>query len=68
MHAHQRAVKRRSALEPLLISIAEAAEALGLGKTSIYALIEARKLERLKIGRRTLIKLASIRQFMDSLE
>jgi excisionase family DNA binding protein len=51
-------------MEPIVLSINDTAKALGLGRTSIYALINDGRLEAVKIGRRTLIKVASIRYLM----
>jgi excisionase family DNA binding protein len=51
-------------MEVITISVKDAAKALGLGRTSIYALIKEGRLEVVKIGRRTLIKVASIRRLM----
>lgn len=47
-------------MEALLVSINEAAKALNLGRTSIYALINEGKLETRKMGRRRLVTTASI--------
>jgi excisionase family DNA binding protein len=47
-------------------SITDAARALSLGRTSIYALINEGRLETIKIGRRRLIKVESIRQLLDA--
>jgi excisionase family DNA binding protein len=44
----------------LLFGVPEAANALGLGKSTIWALVAAGKLETVKIGRRTLVTRASI--------
>jgi excisionase family DNA binding protein len=48
-------------LEPVATSVNDAAKALSLGRTSIYALIKEGRLEKIKLGRRTLITVASIR-------
>jgi excisionase family DNA binding protein len=48
-------------MERVFVSINEACEALGLGKTSIYQLIKAGKLDVVKFGRRTLITAQSVR-------
>jgi excisionase family DNA binding protein len=53
-------------VEPLAISVNDAAKALGLGRTSIYSMIGDGRLETFKLGRRTLIKMASIRRLVDS--
>lgn len=44
----------------MLKSINETAEALRLGRTSIYVLINDGRLATVKIGRRTLVKVSSI--------
>lgn len=44
----------------LVYSINEAARALGVGRTSIYALIKQGRLETVKLGSRTLVKTSSI--------
>lgn len=53
-------------MEPLAVSVNDAARALGLGRTSIYAMIGDGRLEIFKLGRRTLIKTASIRRLVDA--
>jgi excisionase family DNA binding protein len=55
-------------MEPLAISIGETAKVLGLGRTSIYAMIGDGRLQAFKLGRRTLIKTASIRRLVDTQE
>lgn len=52
-------------MEVLFVSINDAAKALNLGRTSIYALINEGKLEARKVGRRRLITTASIRRLAD---
>ena len=44
----------------MLYSISETADALRLGRTSIYNFIKQGRLETVKLGRRTLVKVASI--------
>lgn len=51
-------------MDIITISIKDAAKALSLGRTSIYALIRNGKLETIKLGRRTLVKVASIRRLL----
>ncbi|BCW87523.1 hypothetical protein sos41_06530 [Alphaproteobacteria bacterium SO-S41] len=52
-------------METIATSVNEAAKALGLGRTSIYRLIHEGRLETIKLGRRTLIKAASVRRLVD---
>jgi excisionase family DNA binding protein len=52
-------------MEPITTSINDAAKALSLGRTSIYALIREGRLETVKLGRRTLVKIASIRRLLE---
>ncbi len=49
-------------MEPIAISVNSAAQALGIGRSSIYALIKGGQLEAIKIGRRTLLTTASIKR------
>ena len=51
-------------MEQLAVSINDTAKALGLGRTSIYAMIADGRLEAFKLGRRTLVKAESIRQLV----
>jgi excisionase family DNA binding protein len=53
-------------MEPLAVSVNEAAKVLSLGRTSIYVMIGDGRLESLKLGRRTLITTASIRRLVGS--
>jgi excisionase family DNA binding protein len=52
-------------MEAIAVSVSEAAKALGVGRTSVYNLINEGRLEVFKLGRRTLIKTASIRRLVD---
>ena len=49
------------------ISIAEAVRTFGIGRTKLYELIRNGDIEAFKLGRRTLIRTASARKFIDSL-
>ena len=51
-----------------LISIDEACEYLGLGRWSVYKLINQNKLKSVKIGKRRLVPMSAIRAFIKSLE
>lgn len=52
-------------MHSLTISIAQAARTLSLGRTSIYKLINEGRLETVSIGRRRLIKTASIQRLLE---
>jgi excisionase family DNA binding protein len=52
----------------MLLSINETAKALGLGRTSIYNFIKKDRLETVKLGRRTLIKVSSIKALISENE
>ena len=51
----------------LAVSIADAVRMSGLGRTSLYAAIAAGKLKTRKCGRRTLIEMAALRRFIETL-
>lgn len=51
-------------MDPITTSIADAAKALGIGRTSVYALIKDSRLQVVKIGCRTLVKVESIRRLV----
>ena len=51
-------------MERLAVSINDTANTLGLGRTSIYAMIADGRLEAFKLGRRTLVKTESIRRLV----
>lgn len=48
-------------MNAILASIPDAQRALGIGRSTAYRLIDEGKLETVKIGRRTLVKVSSIR-------
>jgi excisionase family DNA binding protein len=53
-------------MEAILCSIPEAAEALGLGRSKLYELIAGGSIETVTIGRRRLVRVASIRAFANT--
>jgi len=48
-------------MEPFLVSIPEAGRLLNLGRSKTYELIGSGTLQTVKIGTRTLVKVASIK-------
>lgn len=51
-------------MEQLAVSISDMARALGMGRTSIYAMIGDGRLEAFKLGRRKLVRVESIRRLV----
>lgn len=50
---------------PLANSIMDACRRLGVGRTTIYELIQTRKLRTFKVGQRTLIPESDLVRFVD---
>lgn len=48
-------------MEAILISIPDAAKALGLGRSKFYELISEGRVETVRIGRRRLVRVESVR-------
>jgi len=53
-------------MEPLCVSVAEAARVLGIGLTKTWALIGEDKLRSKKLGRRTVVTTKSIRELVEA--
>jgi len=51
--------------EKYLCSISDAAKALGLGRTKTYCLLASGDLESIQIGTRRLVKIDSIKAFIE---
>jgi excisionase family DNA binding protein len=51
-------------MNKITATVAEAREASGLGRTTIFALLASGELERVKVGRRTLITVASLQNLL----
>jgi excisionase family DNA binding protein len=49
----------------LLCSIADAAKALAIGRTKTISMINSKELESIKIGSRRLVKMESIKSYID---
>jgi excisionase family DNA binding protein len=52
-------------MDKLTVSIADASNAVGVGRSKVYELINSGQLKTIKIGRRTLITVESIRALVD---
>jgi excisionase family DNA binding protein len=55
-------------MEPLVLSIDEAAKALSIGKTKLYAELAAGRIVGTKLGKRTLIKRENLNEYIANLE
>lgn len=51
---------------PLAHSVNEACRRLGIGRTTLYELIEAKEIQPFKIGRKTLIPEAELRRVIET--
>jgi excisionase family DNA binding protein len=54
-------------MEKLLVTVPEACASLGIGKTVLYELIKARKIETVKNGSRRLVVVESLRAYVNAL-
>lgn len=54
-------------METLLLPIDEVARVMGTSRATVYRLIAAGSLERVKVGRRALVTAASVRAYVDGL-
>lgn len=58
-------IGRTGAVERLLLSPEEAAEMLGVTRSTVYDLLRMRLLTSVKIGRRRLVPVAACREMVD---
>lgn len=52
-------------MDAIATSINEAAKALSVGRTTIYELIKRGRLKTIKLGRRTLVTVESVRRLVE---
>ncbi len=53
-------------MEPIAVSINDTVKVLWIGRTSVYEMIKDGRLEAFKLGRRTLVRVDSIRRLVDA--
>ena len=56
-----------SAVEPVLVSVNEGAQLIGVKRSKFYALAKEGKFKILKMGRKSVVEVASIRTFANSI-
>ncbi|MDP4573861.1 helix-turn-helix domain-containing protein [Qipengyuania sp. G39] len=54
-------------MEPITVTIEGAKALLGVGTTKLYELINAEEIQTVKLGRRTLVRVDSIRSLVNRL-
>ncbi len=52
-------------MEELLVSVEDAARALGVGRSLAYELIASGQLARVKLGRRTLVPVRALHEYVE---
>lgn len=52
-------------MDPLLVSVADAARLLGIGKTEMYELVARGEFQRVRIGRRVLIPVQGLEEWVE---
>lgn len=51
-------------MQQLVLSVAETARTLGLGRTKVYDLLDSGELKSVRVGRRRLVSAASVRSLL----
>ena len=60
-------MKPEATVEPVLLSPDQAADALGCGRTQVYALLATNQLRSVKIGRLRRIPTAEVHRYVENL-
>ncbi len=63
-HGHDRNGEAARAVQPLLLTIPEAAAALAIGRTTVYELIASGNLDVVHIGRSARVPVAAVSDFV----
>jgi hypothetical protein len=53
-------------MDPITVTVNRALEMSGLGRTTLYSLIASSKIETVTVGRRRLVKVASLRAMLEA--
>jgi excisionase family DNA binding protein len=54
-------------MEPLSVTVPDACKIIGVQTTKLYELIGAKRLDAIRVGRRTLVTTQSLRRLVDQL-
>ena len=54
-------------IDPLFVPINDGAKIIGLGRSKFYELISQKKIPLVKLGRKSLVSVAALRTFAESL-
>jgi excisionase family DNA binding protein len=61
-------MNEKSMITPVMYRVGEAAEALRLSRTAIYELIRSEQLRSVKVGKRRLVPVAAVADYVESLD
>lgn len=65
-HGHDRNGEAARAVQPLPLTVPQAARALAIGRTTLYELIGERRIETVHIGRCTRVPVEAVRAFVEA--
>ncbi len=54
-------------IDPLFVPVNDGAKILGLGRSKFYQLVSENRIPLVKVGRKSLVSVASLKAFADSL-
>jgi len=61
-------MNEKSMITPVMYRVGEAAEALRLSRTAIYELIRSEQLRSVKVGKRRLVPVAAVADYVESMD
>ncbi len=66
MHSRDDLMAMNGDIEPILLTIPDAARALAIGRTTLYELIGQRRIEAVHIGRCVRVPVEALRAFVEA--
>lgn len=64
--AHRTMDNKMTDIEPFAVSIADGARLIGCGRSKFYELINAKQIPLIKLGRKSLVPVAALRDYIAS--